>query len=76
MAYIETNSAPVLASLQNAVTTLRTGFVNTFVLSSKRAQIKQLSQAIHRMNNAQLAKIGITRSEIEDYANMTIRVYG
>ena len=76
MAYLDTNSAPILTSVQHAVKTLWAGFVNKTVLSTKRVQIAQLTKAMHQLSDAQLAEIGITRSEIADYANMTIRVKG
>lgn len=76
MAYIETNSAPIFASLQDVATTLWAAFMDKLVLSSKSVQIAQLTQAMNRMSDAQLTEIGITRSEVADYANMTIRVHG
>lgn len=76
MAYMDTNSTPILATVQDALNTLLTGFVDKVVLSSKRAQITQLTQALNRMDDTQLAQIGITRSEVPDYASMAIRVYG
>lgn len=75
LAFTDTHNSPILASLQDVLNTLWLSLENLFFLSTKRVQIKQLTQAMQRMNDVQLTKIGITRSEIEDYACMTIRVF-
>ena len=75
LAYTDIHNSPILASLQDVLHTLWSSLENLFFLSTKRVQIKQLTQAMQRMNDVQLAKIGITRSEVEDYACMTIRVF-
>lgn len=76
MAYMDTNATPILATVRDTVAALATGFVTKFLLPSKRAQIAQMTQAMNRLDDAQLAQIGITRAEISDYANMVIRVNG
>ncbi len=76
MAYAIAQNTPILTTLMSAVNTVWDAFIDKMILSSKHAQIVQLTQAMNRMDNNQLAAIGITRSEIPDYASMTIRLHG
>ena len=76
MAYAIAQNTPILTTLMSSVNTVWDAFVSKMLLSSKHAQIVQLTQAMNRMDDRQLAAIGITRSEISDYASMTIRLQG
>lgn len=76
MSYAIAQSTSLLNSIFDAVASFMDAFVEKMVLSTKRAQIVQLKQAMNRMDDRQLADIGITRSEIADYADMAIRVHG
>ena len=66
----------VMTSLLDTANTLFDAFVAKMTVTPKNVQITRLTQAMHRMDDAQLADVGITRSEIADYANIAIRLHG
>ena len=74
MSYALVNNTSFLDTAQASAKTLWDAFVAKMVLSTKRAQVTQMTQAMYRMDDAHLATIGITRSEVADYANMVIRI--
>jgi uncharacterized protein YjiS (DUF1127 family) len=76
MSHAIAQNTSILNLIDSTVRTAWNAFVAKIVLSTKRAQIAQLTQAMNRMNDVQLAEIGITRSEVADYANMSIRLNG
>jgi hypothetical protein len=76
MSHAIAQNTSILNHIDSTAITLWNTFVEKMVLSTKPAQIVQLTQAMNRMSDAQLAQIGITRSEIADYANMSIRLDG
>ena len=76
MAHVIAQNASILNVAISTANAVWDAFVVKMVLSTKRVQIGQLTHAMKQMTDAQLAEVGITRSEIEDYASMTIRVYG
>ena len=71
MAYTEITS---IAAVHGTLNTLFTAITHKLVLSSKRVQVAQLTKAMNQMSDAQLNEIGVSRSEITDYAMMTINI--
>ncbi|MEJ6710104.1 MAG: DUF1127 domain-containing protein [Amylibacter sp.] len=76
MAHALTHRKSILNDAQTTALSLCNTFVARLVLSTKRLQIAQLTQALNRMEPHHLADIGITRSEIPDYARICIRLHG
>lgn len=76
MAHALTQHVSILNIAQTTAVSLWDAFVARMIVSTKRVQIAQLTQALNRMDSQHLASIGITRSEIPDYASMVIRLHG
>lgn len=76
MAHALAQHTSVLNIATSTAISLWNAFVARMLVSTKRLQIVQLTQALNRMDPQHLAEIGITRSEIPDYARMSIRLHG
>ncbi len=76
MSYALAQSTSLLTTAFDAAAQFKDAFLKYVVLSTKRAQVAQLKQAMHRMSDPQLAEIGITRAEIADYVDMLMSLRG
>jgi len=76
MAFVSTQTAPRSNSVVSGFAPLWAAFCAKMATTFKNMQRAQLNRAMNRMSDKDLAHVGITRSEIADYADMVMRLHG